>query len=29
MPLGKGRSARWMKLIKEDDPKMMFGGNYE
>ena len=29
MPLGKGRSARWMKLIKEDDPKMIFGGKYE
>lgn len=25
MPLGKGRSARWMKLIDENDPKTMFG----
>lgn len=29
MPLGKGRSARWMKLIKEDDPRVIFGVNYE
>lgn len=29
MPLGKGRSARWMKLVNENDPKMIFGGNYE
>ena len=29
MPLGKGRSARWMKIIKEDDPRMLFGVNYE
>ncbi len=29
MPLGKGRSARWMKLIKEDDPKLVFGKGYE
>ena len=29
MPLGKGRSARWMKLINENDPKMIFGENYE
>lgn len=28
MPLGKGRSARWMKLIKEDDPILVFGKNY-
>lgn len=28
MPLGKGRSARWMKLIKEDDPKLVFGKKY-
>ncbi len=29
MPLGKGRSARWMKIMKEDDPKMLFGVKYE
>lgn len=29
MPLGKGRSARWMKLVKDDDPKVLFGVNYE
>ncbi len=29
MPLGKGRSARWMKLLNENDPKMIFGENYE
>lgn len=28
MPLGKGRSARWIKLISEDDPRNIFGGNY-
>lgn len=28
-PLGKGRSARWIKLVKEDDPKNIFGHNYE
>lgn len=25
MPLGKGRSARWMKLINENDPRILFG----
>lgn len=29
LPLGKGRSAKWMKLIKEDDPRVIFGVNYE
>lgn len=29
MPLGKGRSARWVKLISDDDPRNIFGGNYE
>lgn len=29
MPLGKGRSARWIKIIPEDDPRNIFGGNYE
>lgn len=29
MPLGKGRSARWMKLINENDPRMIFGADYE
>lgn len=29
MPLGKGRSARWVKLISDDDPRVLFGGNYE
>ncbi len=28
MPLGKGRSARWMKLIKDDDPRVIFGVGY-
>ncbi len=28
MPLGKGRSARWVKIISEDDPRNIFGGNY-
>lgn len=29
MPLGKGRSARWMKIISENDPRLIFGLNYE
>lgn len=29
MPLGKGRSARWMKLISDQDPRILFGGRYE
>lgn len=29
MPLGKGRSARWIKLLDENDPRNIFGGNYE
>ena len=29
MPLGKGRSARWMKLIHDDDPRIIFGVNYD
>ena len=29
MPLGKGRSARWVKLVKEDSPKNIFGYNYD
>lgn len=29
MPLGKGRSARWMKLIKDDDPRIIFGAKYD
>lgn len=29
MPLGKGRSARWMKLIKDDDPRILFGVDYD
>lgn len=29
MPLGKGRSARWMKLINENDPIVVFGKKYE
>lgn len=29
MPLGKGRSARWMKLIKDDDPRVIFGAKYD
>ena len=28
MPLGKGRSARWMKIINDDDPRIIFGANY-
>lgn len=28
-PLGKGRSARWVKLISDDDPRNIFGQNYE
>lgn len=28
-PLGKGRSARWIKLVKEDDPKNIFGHKYD
>jgi len=28
MPLGKGRSARWIKLINDDDPRAIFGGHY-
>lgn len=28
MPLGKGRSARWMKLIPDDDPRLIFGVKY-
>lgn len=28
-PLGKGRSARWVKLVNEDDPKNIFGTNYD
>lgn len=28
MPLGKGRSARWIKLISDDDPRNIFGGHY-
>mgnify|MGYP000032958362 CR=1 FL=1 len=29
MPLGKGRSARWVKLVKDDNPKNIFGYNYD
>ncbi len=29
MPLGKGRSAKWMKLINDNDPRIIFGVNYE
>ena len=29
MPLGKGRSAKWMKITKEDDLRMLFGVDYE
>ena len=29
MPLGKGRSARWIKLISDDDPRKIFGVDYE
>lgn len=28
-PLGKGRSARWVKLIDENHPRHLFGGSYE
>lgn len=28
-PLGKGRSARWVKLISDDDPRKIFGVDYE
>lgn len=28
-PLGKGRSARWVKLINDDDPRKIFGIDYE
>lgn len=28
-PLGKGRSARWVKLIDENHPRQLFGGSYE
>lgn len=29
IPLGKGRSARWVKVIKDDDPRSIFGQSYE
>ena len=29
VPLGKGRSARWVKVIKDDDPRSIFGQSYE
>lgn len=29
MPLGKGRSARWVKLVKDNSPKDIFGYNYD
>lgn len=28
MPLGKGRSARWMKLVSENDPRLYLGKDY-
>lgn len=28
-PLGKGRSARWVKIIADDDPRKLFGSHYE
>lgn len=29
MPLGTGRSARWMRLVRADDPRVLFGADYE
>ena len=29
MPLGTGRSARWMRLVSANDPKILFGVDYE
>lgn len=29
IPLGKGRSARWVKVIQDDDPRSIFGQSYE